>query len=226
VNSLRFGRSVWNSLRELSRGAVKSTGTPDTQVPAVAANDDALSQRDRKVQAWRQRVLLKKAFRMHSRMGNGASDHSLAVLDEFGFVIAWYDRERSTRSDDVLERHVSQFYVSADIASDMPTRHLKAALLNGNSIRRGWRLHHNGVAFWGTTTITPILLADGRLQGFSHLTHVATVAPLDCFADAVDDSNQADERLIERSLGRSSLAGSANMAAFRPKWAPQMQACA
>jgi hypothetical protein len=197
----------------------KGVAAQESTVP-----DGAACARNKKVQAWRHRVLLKKASGLHERMGD-STNHSLAVLDEFGFVIVWYDRGRSTRSDDVLDRHVSQFYLSRDITSDAPTRHLKSALLNGSSIRRGWRLHHDGVAFWGTTTITPILLGDGRLQGFSHLTHVASAAPTDCIIVSRDRSSSADDDDTEKSLQRNRRVRGLESFAYRMT-APLMQASA
>lgn len=195
-------QSIWNSLHALTRTVISPVS--GSQSPSTAI-EDAVTIRNKKIQAWRQRVLLKKAYGLHQRMGD-AANHSLAVLDEYGFVIAWYDRGRSTRADDVLERHVSQFYMTTDIASDMPARHLKSALLNGSSIRRGWRLHHDGISFWGTTTITPILLRDGRLQGFSHLTHVAADAPGDGVAVADQESSSRDDNFSIRLVRRSDQA--------------------
>lgn len=199
VNSTRLGPNIWNSLRQLSLGIRKPIAELNAKADELTANGAAL-QRQGKVRSWRHRVLLKKALRIHLQMGTDANEHSLAVLDEYGVVVAWYDRGRSTRGDDVLKHHVSQFYVSTDVATQMPTRHLRAALLEGGSTRRGWRLHHNGVPFWGTTRITPILLGDGRLQGFSHLTHIASGAPLDCSIAAEDRSPPAAQFLSQLLL--------------------------
>jgi hypothetical protein len=123
-----------------------------------------------KVRLWRRRVLLKKGARVHAGLGERASRGSLAILDEFGMVVAWYDRGRSMSSDEVTDKHLTQFYIPTDIADAVPAQHLSTAAINGSHERQGWRRHVDGRIFWGTTVIAPISARNGRLQGYTHLT--------------------------------------------------------
>src|SRR5690348_15713543 len=68
-----------------------------------------------RVRRWRQRVLLKKGVRLHQTSAPKAVDASMAILDEFGLVVAWYDRSRSTSSDEVVGKHLTQFYIRTDV---------------------------------------------------------------------------------------------------------------
>jgi hypothetical protein len=123
-----------------------------------------------RVSQWRRRVLLKKGEHLHQTLASKAADASMAILDEFGMVVAWYDRNRSTSPDEVIGKHLTQFYIRTDVASAVPAQHLSAAVINGSNTRRGWRRHVDGRVFWGITAITPIASRSGRLQGYVHLT--------------------------------------------------------
>jgi len=128
--------------------------------------------RSARVRSWRRRVLLRRGVQMHAAMGLEDENCSLAMLDEEGVVVSWYGRaDRNDRiADQIVDRHVSQFYVPEDVASKRPLRDLHAATVEGSHTRQGWRRRPDGIAFWGTTVIEAVLLRDGRLQGFSYVT--------------------------------------------------------
>jgi hypothetical protein len=128
------------------------------------------STQSEKVNLWRRRVLLKKGARLFASLGEGASRGSLAILDEFGMVVAWYERGRSTSSDEAIGKHLTQFYIPTDIADAVPAQHLSAAAISGSHAREGWRRHIDGRIYWGMTVIAPISMRNGKLQGYSHLT--------------------------------------------------------
>lgn len=128
------------------------------------------AQASQRVRAWRRRVLLRKGASLHAKMGPEASAVSLAILDEFGMVVAWYDRDQTSFSDEVLRGHLTQFYIPTDVGDGVPAQHLSAAVIDGSSSRCGWRRRCDGRVFWGSTVITPIFMRDGRLQGYAHLT--------------------------------------------------------
>lgn len=123
-----------------------------------------------RVREWRRRVLLRKGAKIHERMGEEADHRTLAVLDEFGMVVAWYDPLDGVANADVVLTHVSRFYIPTDVANKVPTQNLNTALMDGSNTTRGWRKDAGGRVFWGATEITPIFLRDGRLQGYAHLT--------------------------------------------------------
>jgi hypothetical protein len=126
-----------------------------------------------RVRSWRRRVLSKRGARMYSGMVANAPTCSLAMLDAMGVVVSWHDHADDggdQTADSVVNRHVSQFYTTQDIASGIPQRDLRVAAANGNSTQQGWRLRPDGAVFWGVTTIDAMVLRDGRLQGYSYVT--------------------------------------------------------
>lgn len=140
--------------------------TPGQQAPA--------HDRQERIYAWRRRVLLKKGARMHAARMDDGDRCSLAILDGRGVVVAWYDEDDSSRVGlHVVGRHVSQFYLPADVADNVPGVNLLSAAICGSNTQQGWRQLPSGTIIWGTTAIEAIVLNDGRLQGFSHIVRPA-----------------------------------------------------
>jgi hypothetical protein len=125
---------------------------------------------------WRRRALLRKGARLYSNITGRSDFVSLAMLDEDGAVVAWFERtkDREVAQNPDIQGHVSQFYMPEDIALGIPIRDLCTATVHGTCAGTGWRRGSDGVKFWASVTIQPILLRDGRLQGFSHTTHSAS----------------------------------------------------
>ena len=111
-------------------------------------------------------------------MGETATSSSLAVLDPSGVVVSWYGREGSSdpRGDGVVGHHLSQFYLSGDLASDQPLLDLAAVRAGGTSTRSGWRCEPGYDAFWATAVIESVLRRNGELRGFSCVTSAADEA--------------------------------------------------
>ena len=158
--------------------------SPDQIDPALTLA--ALAQRSRearsspargRVREWRRRALLRKGARLYSNVSWTSNFASLAMLDEDGIVVNWYEREsRYGAHRSPVNEHVSSLYMPSDVAMGVPVRDLCSAAMNGEFVADGWRVGMDGQKFWATTTIRPVLLRDGRLQGFSHVTH-RTAAP-------------------------------------------------
>lgn len=200
--SARVGRGT-------ESGLVTSTGelpvTNAIRVPGGIPASAAHVRRSEKVRSWRRRVLLRRGARLHAAMGADAESCSLAMLDEYGVVVAWYGRADGSQriADHVVDRHVSQFYVPADIACNQPLRDLHAAIVGGRSTRQGLRYRPDGTTFWGTTVIEAVTLRDGRLQGFSYVTRGAEGPQVDV-SIAQRLPQQANDRRDER-VGVASL---------------------
>jgi hypothetical protein len=133
-------------------------------------------------------VLQKRGAQMHAAMARGTQDCSLAMLDETGMVVSWYG-QNGAGTEQVVDRHVSQFYIPEETARDQPLRDLRCAAVTGARIRQGWRRQADGTTFWGTVTIEPIVLRDGRLQGFSYLSR-ACEAPISASTMRFDPRRQ------------------------------------
>lgn len=153
-----------------------------------------------KIRSWRRRVLIRRGATMHSALGGAAYDSSLAMLDEMGMVVSWYGSTdgRDRRAEHVVDRHVAQFYKKEDVDTQQPLRDLHEAAMAGTSTRQGWYRRAEGAAVWATSEIKPLLLRDGRLQGFSFLTCQLAGPPHRmvgaCPEDSQDQTSSIDER--------------------------------
>jgi hypothetical protein len=133
----------------------------------------AADRRADKIRSWRRRALLKRGARLHVAQGLDTQPGSLAMLDEAGTVVCWYGcaNEHDYVSEDVVDRHLSVFYVPEEVARQLPHRDLRAAAIEGRITRQGWRRRPDGSAVWRTIVIEPVVLRDGRVQGFSLVTN-------------------------------------------------------
>ncbi|HEY0687263.1 MAG TPA: hypothetical protein VGD45_33315 [Steroidobacter sp.] len=133
--------------------------------------DEPVDTRSEKIRLWRRRALSKRGARLHTQMSADGQSSSLAMLDETGVVVCWYGSPdgRDYTSEEVVDRHLSQFYVSEDIGKRQPYRDLRAAVIDGRITRRAWRRRRDGSAFLGFFDIQPVVLRDGRVQGFRYV---------------------------------------------------------
>lgn len=131
---------------------------------------------------WRHRLLSTRGQQIHTMSVERHDRCAIAILDAKGIVIAWHDHLPYARSCDpeVLSRHMSQFYLPTDIAIHVPTRHLWIAAEYGMDTQRGWRRRPSGEIFWGVTVMQSILLGDGELLGYSHVTRSIRGSALQC----------------------------------------------
>ena len=121
-----------------------------------------------RVRSWRRRVLQRRGALMHAAMARDGETASLAMLDETGVVVSWYG-QAGVPGEHVVDRHISQFYLPGQIASNQPARDLRSAVVRGSTTRHGWRRRADGTTFWGHVVIEAVVLRDGRLQGFTCL---------------------------------------------------------
>jgi len=138
--------------------------------------DTHADSRSDKIRLWRRRALAKRGARLHTKMTAAGLSSSLAMLDETGVVVCWYGSPdgRDYASEEVVDRHLSQFYVSEDVGKRQPYRDLRAAVIDGRITRRAWRRRRDGSAFLGSFDIEPVVLRDGRVQGFSYVASAPT----------------------------------------------------
>ena len=122
---------------------------------------------------WRRRALSRKGARLYASVSSTRDFVSLAMLDEDGIVVAWYDHAHGANpsGNGYTNGHVVELYMPDDVARGRPGRDLYEATVGGSSTREGWRRACDGAAFWANTAMRPIFLADGRLQGFALVTH-------------------------------------------------------
>jgi hypothetical protein len=117
-------------------------------------------------------MLATRGRQIHSASVERDDRCAIAILDVRGIVIAWHDHMPRARPFDagVLSQHMSQFYLPDEIALHVPARHLSITAEYGVDTQRGWRRRPGGEIFWGVTVMHSILLGDGELLGYSHVT--------------------------------------------------------
>lgn len=157
----------------LAEGPENGDSSPGWSSVTITERDRSAEsdRRSDKIRMWRRRALLKRGARLHTSMVSNAQVSSLAMLDEFGIVVCWYGSSdgRDYASEEVVDRHMSLFYVAEDVVRRQPHRDLREAVAEGRITRGAWRRKCDGSAFWGTIEIRPVVLRDGRVQGFSYV---------------------------------------------------------
>jgi hypothetical protein len=147
---------------------------PDTNHADLELPCRRISRSDRaheRTRQWRRRALMRKGARLYPTKAWEATFASLAMLDDEGLVIGWYERTNDWNGPArlLVDSHVSRLYTAEDAGLGIPMRELSRAAAQEESVQTGWRLGIDGRKFWATTTIRAVRLRDGRLQGFSHL---------------------------------------------------------
>jgi PAS domain S-box-containing protein len=105
------------------------------------------------------------------------TDYAIFMLDPAGNVSSWNSgaqRIKGYSHDEIIGRHFSAFYTSADIAAGKPARELKIAAAEGRVEDEGWRVRADGTRFWANVIISAVRDAGGTLIGFAKVTRDMT----------------------------------------------------
>lgn len=114
-------------------------------------------------------------------------DYAIIRLNIKGIIENWNigaEKIKGYRSDEIIGKHFSIFYVEDDIKSDLPGRLLREAVINNKATHEGWRVKKDGTRFWGAIVITALHDRNGDVIGFSKVTRDLT------------DKKIADEKLM------------------------------
>jgi PAS domain S-box-containing protein len=128
---------------------------------------------ERRVNEERLRVS-EERFRM---MVEGVRDYAIFLLDPSGYVVTWNagaQRIKGYSPDEIIGKHMSQFYPAEARERNWPQRELDEALRLGRFEDEGWRIRKDGTRFWANVVITPLRDRDGVHRGFSKITRDLT----------------------------------------------------
>lgn len=107
----------------------------------------------------------------------GVRDYAIFMLDPQGRVASWNDgaeRIKGYTAGEIIGRHFSTFYPSADVAAGKTKMELEVAVREGKYEEEGWRVRKDGSCFWANVLITALRDTGGHLVGFAKVTRDLT----------------------------------------------------
>ena len=120
---------------------------------------------------------LRESERHFRLLVSGVTDYALYMLDPNGIITNWNaggQRIKGYLPEEIIGKHFSAFYSSADQVAGRPARALKLALEQGRYEEEGWRVRKDGTFFWASVVIDPIRDDENRLIGFAKITRDIT----------------------------------------------------
>lgn len=108
----------------------------------------------------------------------GIKDYAIFMLDPEGYVSTWNQGAKLIKGyepSEIIGKHFSQFYITADRDRQHPQKELAHAQAHGVYEEEGWRVRKDGSHFWANVVITPLHDKEGKLQGFAKVTRDLTV---------------------------------------------------
>jgi PAS domain S-box-containing protein len=107
----------------------------------------------------------------------GVLDYAIFMLDTDGKILTWNtgaERIKGYKSEEIIGKHFSIFYPSADVESETPAKELAIARRASRVENEGWRLRKNGEQFWARVVISALRDSEGQLCGFAKVTQDLT----------------------------------------------------
>src|ERR1019366_5966664 len=139
---------------------------------------------------------------------DGVKDYAIYMLDPEGHVISWNAgaaRIKGYRSEEILGKHFSCFYVPEDRESGKPSRELQESLSKGRFEEQAQRVRKDGSAFWANVVITPMYDDSGTLRGFCKIARDITQQKAD-----EREIRKLNEELEHRVVERTAQLSAAN----------------
>lgn len=104
-------------------------------------------------------------------------DYSIFMLDPDGYVVTWNEGGTFIHGygeGEILGRHFSVFYPSADLLDEKPRKKLQVARESGSYREEGWRVKKDGSLFWASVVLTALFNDRNVLIGYSKVTRDLT----------------------------------------------------
>jgi PAS domain S-box-containing protein len=108
---------------------------------------------------------------------DGVRDYAFYMLDRGGRVESWNagaERLAGYTADEVVGQHISLFYIPEESRHSERTRILERAAAEGRATEEGWHRRRDGSRFWAEVLATAVREGEGRLVGYSVVTHDVT----------------------------------------------------
>jgi len=104
-------------------------------------------------------------------------DYAIFLLDPKGHVATWNpgaERIKQYTAGEIIGKHFSIFYPTADRDNGKPEMELTVATQTGRFEDEGWRLRKDGTRFWANVIIIRVNDEDGNQIGFGKITRDLT----------------------------------------------------
>jgi PAS domain S-box-containing protein len=108
---------------------------------------------------------------------DSVKDYAIFLLSPDGLVMSWNagaERIKGYTASEIIGKHFSTFYQSADARSGKPDDELRIATSEGRYEEEGWRVRKDGSLFWASVVITALRDERGEIVGFAKVTRDLT----------------------------------------------------
>jgi PAS domain S-box-containing protein len=112
---------------------------------------------------------LSESERRFRLMVESVVDYAIFMLDDRGQVTSWNagaERILGYGADEIIGKHLAQFYPPEAAGQGHPGRELEAAAA-GRFEEEGWRVRKDGSTFWASVVVTGVRDDDGQLLGYA-----------------------------------------------------------
>lgn len=115
---------------------------------------------------------LRKSEQSYRQVIESVREYAIFSIDLNGHVMSWNEgasRVMGYRTDEIMGKHFSEFFIPVDRERGLPQRALRIVLEEGKYESEGWRIRKDGTHFWANTLLTPIYNEKGEVQGLTKI---------------------------------------------------------
>ena len=160
----------------------------------------ALREQDERIRRKQAETALRKSEEQLRLLIENVIDHAIYMLDAEGRVSTWNAgavRIMGYEAEEVIGLDFSTFFITKDVAEDVPAALLDTARTKVRALHEGWCLRKDGTRFRSKWAITSVRDASGNVIGFSNgtqdITHQSKAE------DALQKSEERYRQLVELS---------------------------
>lgn len=120
---------------------------------------------------------LRKSEARYHLMINEVQEYAIIYMNEKGVIENWNkgaEQIKGYTAEEVIGKSFCLFYTDQDRAKGLPESLLEKAATQGKAHHEGVRVRKDGTLFWANVLITTIYDAQGKVAGFSKVTHDLT----------------------------------------------------
>ncbi|MEO8515589.1 MAG: PAS domain S-box protein, partial [Flavobacterium sp.] len=139
---------------------------------------------------------LKQSEERYHLMVEEVQDYAILYLNKKGMIENWNkgaEKIKGYKAEEIIGQNFSVFYTKTDRESHLPQTLLNLAVEHGRSGQEGWRVRKDGSYFWASVTITAVHNNQGKVIGFSKVTHDLTAKK------EVDDKIKMNSAQLEQN---------------------------